>query len=296
MTKILEVAIGLVFVFTFVSLLCSIFNEWIAGILSKRGRMLWEGIEKMVTQGMANDLCNHQLMQGLVREKTLFDKILFFINRSKPSYVPTQTFVTTLLAVVGDWAAVKPLAAGAPIFPAVADLRTAIQGGKLPRAVVEALLALTDDAGTIEKAKENIGHWFDAGMDTVSGWYKRWSQISLLIIGFLVAGSLGVDSLSIGRALWLDPVLSAATADAAGKFVTSHPNLDGLTQRELEKQIAGLQIPLYPWSQGTDANHVLGFALTALAASLGAPFWFDLLNKLVNLRAGSKPPEVKKAP
>jgi hypothetical protein len=31
--------------------------------------------------------------------------------------------------------------------------------------------------------------------------------------------------------------------------------------------------------------------LTVFAVSLGAPFWFDLLNKLVNLRSAGKPPE-----
>lgn len=31
-----------------------------------------------------------------------------------------------------------------------------------------------------------------------------------------------------------------------------------------------------------------------LAVSLGAPFWFDLLNKLVNLRNSGKPPEKDK--
>jgi hypothetical protein len=36
--------------------------------------------------------------------------------------------------------------------------------------------------------------------------------------------------------------------------------------------------------------HILGWILTALALSLGAPFWFDLLNKFINLRgAGVKP-------
>lgn len=35
---------------------------------------------------------------------------------------------------------------------------------------------------------------------------------------------------------------------------------------------------------------LLGFILTALAISLGAPFWFDLLRKLVNIRSsGTKP-------
>ena len=37
---------------------------------------------------------------------------------------------------------------------------------------------------------------------------------------------------------------------------------------------------------------ILGFFVTALAISLGAPFWFDLLRKLVNIRsAGNKPSE-----
>jgi hypothetical protein len=35
---------------------------------------------------------------------------------------------------------------------------------------------------------------------------------------------------------------------------------------------------------------ILGWILTAAALSLGAPFWFDLLNKFINLRgAGEKP-------
>ena len=41
----------------------------------------------------------------------------------------------------------------------------------------------------------------------------------------------------------------------------------------------------------------LGFLLTGLAISLGAPFWFDLLNKFINLRvSGSKPDDKKSTP
>lgn len=36
---------------------------------------------------------------------------------------------------------------------------------------------------------------------------------------------------------------------------------------------------------------LFGFVLTAAALSLGAPFWFDLLNKIVNLRAAGKKPD-----
>jgi hypothetical protein len=35
--------------------------------------------------------------------------------------------------------------------------------------------------------------------------------------------------------------------------------------------------------------HFIGFLITALAISLGAPFWFDMLNKLIQLRTSIQP-------
>lgn len=42
---------------------------------------------------------------------------------------------------------------------------------------------------------------------------------------------------------------------------------------------------------------ILGLLLTVGAASLGAPFWFDMLNKFINVRSvGKSPDEVAKPP
>ena len=38
-------------------------------------------------------------------------------------------------------------------------------------------------------------------------------------------------------------------------------------------------------------THLFGWILTALAISLGAPFWFDLLNKFIVIRSAVKPHE-----
>jgi hypothetical protein len=40
---------------------------------------------------------------------------------------------------------------------------------------------------------------------------------------------------------------------------------------------------------------MLGWMLTAAAGSLGAPFWFDLLNKFITIRSAGKKPEEKEA-
>jgi len=42
---------------------------------------------------------------------------------------------------------------------------------------------------------------------------------------------------------------------------------------------------------------LLGWLLTVLALSMGAPFWFDVLNKFMNVRfAGKSPDEASKKP
>ena len=46
-----------------------------------------------------------------------------------------------------------------------------------------------------------------------------------------------------------------------------------------------LPITFWGW-----ARRLAGWIFTAVAMSLGAPFWFDFLNKFVNLRAASPPP------
>jgi hypothetical protein len=44
---------------------------------------------------------------------------------------------------------------------------------------------------------------------------------------------------------------------------------------------------------GAIFSKLIGVLLTMFALSLGAPFWFDLLNKIVNLRAAGRAPETK---
>jgi hypothetical protein len=77
-----------------------------------------------------------------------------------------------------------------------------------------------------------------------------------------------------------------------------------LSPRKLEAESAALGAVIHDcWAQTkSQANgswflKIIGWLLTALAISVGAPFWFDLLNRLVDLRgSGKKPEPVKTAP
>ena len=50
---------------------------------------------------------------------------------------------------------------------------------------------------------------------------------------------------------------------------------------------------LFPWLWAVVPGHFVGWILTAIAASLGAPFWFDTLNKFMNVRAAGTSPTEK---
>lgn len=50
---------------------------------------------------------------------------------------------------------------------------------------------------------------------------------------------------------------------------------------------------LFPFSSRAGFLKAVGLLLTALAISLGAPFWFDLLNKVISIRTAGRSPEEK---
>jgi len=89
---------------------------------------------------------------------------------------------------------------------------------------------------------------------------------------------------------------SAATVPGA---TPTHQLLDRLKQ--VEGQLAPLNLPVgwnkANWKDFEDAewgvkfNKLFGFLLTAVALSMGAPFWFDLLNKFIVVRSTVKPRE-----
>jgi hypothetical protein len=49
----------------------------------------------------------------------------------------------------------------------------------------------------------------------------------------------------------------------------------------------------YLYDPGHFVGALLGWFLTGLAASLGAPFWFDTLQRFVNVRSNGRSPDEK---
>ena len=76
----------------------------------------------------------------------------------------------------------------------------------------EAIVTLVKQAGgNVAATRRSLEGWYNDGMDRAAGWYKRKTQIVLFFIGITVAVGLNVDSITIGRTLWISPCDSLPT-------------------------------------------------------------------------------------
>ena len=63
---------------------------------------------------------------------------------------------------------------------------------------------LSESKGDIEKFKLLLENWFDDTMQRATGWYKRYTQYILVIIGFILAYTFNVDCIAIAKILSKD--------------------------------------------------------------------------------------------
>src|SRR5206468_4735615 len=147
---------------------------------------------------------------------------------------------------------------------------------------------------TLNSLRVQLEIWFNSTMERVSGWYKRKTQALQLALALSIVALGNVDSVRIARSLsGVNSPLRDSIEDAAHSFVEKN-----LQQEDPQKQltaateaIGNLALPIGWVHGGFGPTTALGWLLTALAASLRAPFWFDLLNRFVNVRASGKAPK-----
>lgn len=84
-SQVLDVIVGLVFIYLLLSIICTATNEMIVALFYLRARNLLKGIVNLLADKRSNGFYNHPLIRGLSR------------GNKKPSYIPVYTFVLALL-------------------------------------------------------------------------------------------------------------------------------------------------------------------------------------------------------
>ena len=117
--------------------------------------------------------------------------------------------------------------------------------------------------------------------------------------GGTTAAAAGASAANAASAAASDPIDAAAAASASIAAAKAHvadagQDLDQLRALGLPigwKLSDQDQAPPLPANRSAWLIKVLGLLITALAVSLGAPFWFDLLQNVMNLRVSGPKPE-----
>jgi ribosomal protein L22 len=173
----------------------------------------------------------------------------------------------------------------------------------------QALTALLHSAqGDAIAFRRTAEQWFDDHMERVSGWYKRRIQLVLWILAIVVAVAINADSLQIAKRLWVEPSVRASLVNQA-QTAANQPSGETNPSDELESLPVPLGwhlttarddpqgFPFYddPGMAWDLLSKLLGLAITAVALTFGAPFWFDTLSKLARLRNSGAPPPASDA-
>lgn len=315
-SEILDVAIGVMFVFVLVGLICSAVREGLEGWLKTRATHLESGIRHLVhdqdAQGLARHLFEHPLIFGLFAgnyqpqtAKTRWPTALTR-GRNLPSYVPSRNFALALMDIAARGPSTDDVSGDpATVTLSLDAVRANVRNLGNPAVQRVLLMAIDTAQGDFEKAVANVEAWYDSAMDRVSGWYKRSTQWILFAIGLFVAVALNVDTVAIADYLYHEKAAREALVAEAQSAGGDSTYLERKYQR-VRADLSALQLPI-GWAsaslmrrnpdrtlQATPSEWLeamAGWLVTAFAATLGAPFWFDLLNKIMVIRSTVKPHE-----
>ncbi len=179
------------------------------------------------------------------------------------------------------------------------------------------ILAYAEETGQrVDGFKMKVENWYDTVMERSSGWYKRQTQYILFVIGLTIAVGFNADTIAIYQHLASDPELALQIADQAEQYLDDNANMPVTTPEDrkllknvqdrlvdinelISDDVMALESPLGIGWQVVDIGvmtpynwfiKLAGWLVTALSITLGAPFWFDLLRKLIHIRnSGPKP-------
>ena len=301
----LEVAIGLVAAWLTLSVAVSQIQEWMTSWLGWRAKDLEKTIGNMLLDGqLLKAFYNHPYIQSLSEP-----------GKSRgPSYIQASTFSTVMMDLIVNGNPAGQQITGMNVPPTVTsgvnipfDTRVNDSISKIKQDypgfshIVDVHFPhlsneVTSVGQSVTQAQINIENWYNSVQERASGWYKRRAALISFVIGLILALAFNIDTIQIATQLWKAPtvrqaLIAQATATANGSLPTNT-----LPQYlKPEDYINSLAIPIGwqnpPVSDAKDwPIKILGLIITGLAAAQGSPFWFNLLNKLINMRGSGDTP------
>ena len=277
----LDILIGLVTVYLTFALACTALVEALCTCLARRQYYLERALNEFFYAERHGVVRLRRFLPGCRQQGSVADEkfasefwqhpLIFSLSRgeARPSYISPALFVE-----------------------AVDDLIARIPNDQWPP-VINELVKRAPGSN-----KPAIELQFNAVMERATGWFKRHTQILSLICAALMVLAANVDTVELINQFSVSPSARLKLAEVAQKQLanidTTGAKIDAVAELPalgVKLGWAGFSLPQTAEQQAqTIALKICGLLVSILAISLGAPFWFDTLKRLINIRgAGAAP-------
>ncbi len=321
--RIIDIGLGLILIYMSLSVVVTAMTETIAGLLKLRATTLERGVLWLL-QGSKGDpgATNptspvRQSPLGTIASQVMAHPLINgTASGGSAASIPPRIFALSLLDVLHqtDGAAnAMAQSVRAPSEPGFSfdDARQSI--AKLPDGPLKnnLLLVLADAERRAMAVEDALAQWYDQGMARVSEWYRKRIQRITLMLGILLAVVVNANTIHIAEVLWQDDIarqVTLSTALQTAKDVVPGRGCTPVAQSQGDAAVteaircqteAAMQafrsvgaLPI-GWGQNIEdignqkgwITLILGWLITGFALQMGAPFWFDLLQKLMKMRS-----------
>lgn len=307
--EMLDVLIGLATVFMVFGIACTAVVEAIASWFRVRSRNLEAALQEFLSGAFKDDKAfvkafyEHPMIQALSKGEG-----------GLPSYIPPHIVSKVIELLLKGGQAQKSLRTAAERLPGT------VESNRIKGMLISILDDVTDDAAAF---RNGIETHFNATMDRASGWFKRYTQnVALAVAAVLVLGG-NVDTIAIASSLASNPEARAKLVEVAQQQLavaeqlkqqagvsadgnsgsalaaaTEQTRVAGETLARAAQQIeaSGLQFGWkgFPTRWDEILQKLAGLLVSIVAISLGAPFWFSVLQRFMQVRAAGVTPDEAK--
>lgn len=284
--QILEVVIGLIFVYYVLGSIVSLITQWINESLETRGKALERYLIKIIGDKKVEDLVSLPQLQSLrpIRYKNFLSVFGAATEPKKIEKIPVATLVDAYFDIAG-LTANKDLS-----LIQLAELVDKLPESEGKQAFIH---WINQGVTNIEDLRKRTTAYFTGMMEQAAETFRSNARSFVIMLSIAVTILFGTDSIQLAKALWNNAELRALTAAKAEMVVQQEgvdASIDDLTQElgdltikigwwQTERPAAGADI--VTWSLFIVLK-ALGLSLTVMAVSQGSSFWYDLLKKILS--------------
>ena len=284
-SQVLEVAIGLMFIYYVLGSLVSLMTQLINEAFETRGKSLERHLMKIVGNNQVGDFVKIPQLDALrpIRYKNIFSFLTAKTEPKKLEKVPVSTLVDAYFDFAG-------LTANTEI--STDGLKNVLMA--LPPSEGKTAIIKWVDQGVtnIEDLRKRTTAYFSGLMSQAAATFKSNARSFVIVLSILLTLLLGTDSIQLIQRLWTNASLRALTV-AKAEMIVQTEGVDA-SPDDLLKQLDELDIIRIGWwttelpASDSSAGQwlsfillkILGLGLTVVAVSQGSSFWYDLLKRV----------------